>query len=265
MNNVLTSAVDQTAPLQRRMPPFPLRMELDAVRRMLGIMRMEGKTCLDVGFTHPVACAQMREMGGYWASVAHGNATRDQLAQALNEDVAWTDRLDVMPFEDKQFDVIVLALGCLSGNHETDTALIGECHRLLKVPGYLILTVEYAKPFGLARVLMERRILGETGSQYSEAALFDLLKTGFDWLGMRGSCRFFSQLVRFAVAQKKLADSPATDVLYWIARQLDVLAFISQGYLVTACGRRKGWRQRQTPLLADGRNLSDAVLIRLGK
>lgn len=248
------------APCPRGPCPLPLRLELDAVHRILETLRIEGKTCLDVGFTHPLACRRLRHGGGYWTSVAHNDETRARLSDELNEDVALSPGLEALPFEDKQFDVVVLALGCLSGGGDADTALVRECHRLLKVPGYLILTVEFAKPFGLASLLTGTRGIGGVGGQYSEAALFDLLKTGFDWLGMRHFCRFWAQLVRLWATRRHADDAGANAVLYWAARQFDVLSFLSRGYLMTVCGRRKGWRPRQTPYLSDGRSISEAVL-----
>jgi len=245
--------------------PLPLQLELDAVQRMLVAFHIENQPCLDVGFRAPAACRRLRDCGGYWTSVAIDRETCSRLAADLAEDVAFLGADALLPFEDKQFDVVVLALGSLSGNRTADTALIRECHRVLKVSGCLILTVEYAKPLGLVNLLNHRYQVAGAGGIYSEAALFDLLKTGFDWLGLRTYCRFWVQMVRQWVDRRQPEpDNTPLVALYWLARACDCLLFFTRGYLVTAYGRRKGWRPRQTPRLADGRSISDVVLRKLG-
>jgi SAM-dependent methyltransferase len=246
--------------------PLPLQLELDAVQRILASFRIGNQPCLDVGFRAPAACRRLRGCGGYWTSVAADRDNCARLAAELAEDVALLGPEAALPFEDKQFDVVVLALGSLSGDRNADTALIRECHRVLKVSGFLILTVEYAKPLGLVDILNRRHQVASVGGRYSEAALFDLLKTGFDWLGLRTYCRFGVQMVRQWVdrRQSESGETPSRIALFWVARACDCLLFFTRGYLVTAYGRRKGWRPRQTPKLADGRSISDAVLLRQG-
>ena len=246
---------------------LPLQLELEAVQHILDALHVQNQPCLDVGFRAPEACRRLRDCGGYWTTIATDAESRTRLAAELAEEVAPLDPHGLLPFEDKQFDVVVLALGSLSGDREADAALIRECHRVLKVSGCLILTVEYAKPFGLADLLNHRRQVAGTGGQYTEAALFDLLKTGFDWLGLRTYCRFWVQMVRQWAdrRQPETGDAPLLAALYWTARVVDCLALFARGYLVTAYGRRKGWRPRQTPKLADGRSISEAVLHKRGR
>lgn len=237
------------------------------MERILAAFRVANQPCLDIGFRTAGPCRRLRECGGYWITVAADRNDRDLLAAGLAEEVALLGPQAALPFEDKQFEVVVLALGSLSGDRLADAALIRECHRVLKVSGCLILTVEYAKPLGLANLLHHRHQVAGTGGQYTEAALFDLLKTGFDWLGLRTSCRFWVQMVRQWADRRQpdADDGPLLTVLYGAARVLDSLLFFTRGYVVTAYGRRKGWRPRQTPRLADGRNISDAVLLKQGR
>lgn len=243
---------------------LPLHLELEAALRILDVLRAHTLPCLNVGFRAPEACRRLQARGGYWTTVATDSASREILASKLGEDVPLVGQHGQLPFEDKQFDVVLLALGCLSGDLDADAAMIRECHRVLKVSGCLLLTVEYAKPFGLANLLHHRHRVAGTGGQYSEAALFDLLKTGFDWLGLRTYCRFWVQMVRQWAdrRQPETGAAPFLAALYGLARVLDCLTIFARGYLVTAYGRRKGWRLRQPPRLTDGRNLSEAVLQR---
>jgi hypothetical protein len=53
--------------------------------------------------------------------------------------------------------------------------------------------------------------------------------------------------------------------LYRLAFQLDLIIFFTRGYRMVAYGRRKGWRPRQTPVLSDGRNITEAVLKQTGR
>ena len=253
-----------SARLWREASPWPLRLEVDAVRRILDVLGADGRSCLDIGFRHPYAPVRLRRCGGYWTSVAFGRETCARLAEALREDVPAAGAHGALPFEDKQFDVVVVALGSLTGEADDDTALIRECHRVLKAPGYLILTVEFAKPFGLAHLFHRGRPLRGAGGRYTEAALFELFKTGFDWLGTRRFCRFWVRIV-WQWADRRGASGASPDVWYWLARQLDGALFLTRGYLLTAYGRRKGWRPRAPPTLADGRSIPEAVLRKLGR
>ena len=265
MNDLRPAASLPTATAPSTRCPFPLQLELEAIHRILSAFRMANQPCLDVGCRAPAFCRQLRACGGYWTSVATTREHCAHLSAGLAEDVALLGPTALLPFEDKQFTVVVLALGSLSGNREADTALIRECHRVLKVSGYLILSVEYAKPLGFAKLFNHGPATAETGGHYTEAALFDLLKTGFDWLGLRTYCRFWVQLVRqWTDRQQTINHTPWLAMLYWVARACDCLTLFSPGYLATAYGRRKGWRPRQTPQLADGRNLSETVLHKLG-
>jgi SAM-dependent methyltransferase len=243
---------------------LPLRMEMDAVRRILHALHLTGRACLDIGFRHPQVCKALRQTGGYWTSVSSADSCgQADLALALGAaTIVSMSANGTLPFEDKQFDVLVLALGSLKGDPEADAALIRECHRVLKVPGYLILTVEFIRPFALADLFYHRRQVTGTGGRYSETQLFELLKPGFDWLGMRPFCRFWVQMVRQWADQKGLSSSSETRLAfyYWIAKQCDRLLFFSGGYVVTSYGRRKGWRVRQSISSGDRTVMPGAVL-----
>ena len=244
--------------------PWPLRLEVDALRRILDVVGVEGRACLDIGFHHPYAPARLRHAGGYWSSVATDRHSRTRLESALREEVLPAGTDGTLPFEDKQFDTVVVALGSLTGEPAADQALVRECHRVLKAPGYLILTVEFAKPLGLAHLLSRGRRPHGVGGRYDEVSLFDLFRTGFDWVGSRRFCRFWMRTV-WLWADRHAGRGETAAALYWLARRLDDALFMTRGYLLTAYGRRKGWRPRQTPVLADGRTIQEAVLQKLGR
>ncbi len=245
---------------------LPQRLELQTVLRILHGVNLAGKACLDIGFGSPLASRVLRMAGGFWTSVVRSEADRQVASSLLDEDVATPGPEGELPFEDKQFDVVVVGHGCLTGDPAADAIALRECHRVMKAGGLIVLTVEFRKSLGLAYLLNGRRLVSRTGGCYSEIAMFELMKNGFDVLGMRHFCRFWVQLVRQWVdrRQKQYGEHDArlslANMLYPLAAALDFPIFFFRGYLMTACGRRKGWRPRETPTLGDGRSMSECVL-----
>ena len=47
---------------------------------------------------------------------------------------------------------------------------------------------------------------------------------------------------------------------FWLAAQLDKLLFFTKGYCLIGRARRRQWRPRRTPVLADGRSIAEAAL-----
>ncbi len=244
----------------------PQRLEMQTVLRILQDVNLTGKACLDIGFDSPVAARVVRMSGGYWTSVVRHAGEVQMAASFLDEDVAAPGPDGELPFEDKQFDVVVVGHGCLTGDPAADAIALRECHRVMKSGGLIVLTVEFRKPLGIAYLLNGRRLVARTGGCYSEAAMFELMKSGFDVLGMRHFCRFWVQLVRQWADQRQRqygehdTQISLTNILYPVAAVLDWPLFWCRGYLLTACGRRKGWRPRETPTLSDGRRISECVL-----
>ena len=235
---------------------IPGRMEIDTVARMLAVQGIDTANCLDLGFHNPVASLTLRELGGYWTSTVWTGAERRQAAAVLGEDVLQVGVGDELPFEDKQFDVVVLARGHLTGDPAKDLPLVRECHRILKSPGYLIVGCEYRPRFNL-HALFGR---GQAGG-YSERQMFNLLQPGFDVLGVRTYCRFWLRL-----AMRAFSGADANEGGFWrgacfvVAYWLDMLLFFTKGHYVIAHGRRKMWRMQQVPGGSQSRVLGGAML-----
>ncbi len=232
---------------------LPLRIELDAIGRMLAAQDFTpSTTCLDLGFANPMASVQLRRLGGYWMSAAFDGPGRRRAAAVLGEEGVLQGGIDgEFPFEDKQFDVVVLARGILNGDLGHDIRVITECHRVLKTPGYLIVCSDYRRRFSL---------LGQGGQGgYSEKQMFNLLKLGFDVLGVKTYCRFWVQLVHRCLGSEASGAAPG---LYSIANALDKLLFLSKGYYIIANGRRKRWRDNQASgVYAHGVSIGDGALL----
>lgn len=239
---------------------LPLRMEMDVVGRVLAALELGPVTCLDLGAANPASSRTLRKFGGYWSTAVWTARQRRLAATLLSDEVLQVGANGELPYEDKQFDVVVLGSGRLVGDRRADEALVQECHRVLKTPGYLILSGNYRKSGALVSLLA---LCGQRSLRagYDESQLFDLLKNGFDVLGIKTYCRFWVQLV--SQWANRTGRRPALlKVLYRIALQLDILLFFTKGYRVLAYGRRKGWRPRQSPVLSGGRSLTEAVLRR---
>ncbi len=221
------------------------------------------KVGLDIGFTNAGVSRILRQEGGYWMSVEPTPQRQALVAAALGDETVLCAGPDgELPFEDKQFDVVVVSHGTLPGGAATRRA-IRECHRVLKAGGHFILTVEYRKRFGVAAALNRQRVVSGAGERYNAGEVFQLLKDGFDVLDFRHTCRFWVQMVRQWVDRRQEARAGGDfwlRVLYGVALVLDAPLFLTRGYQMTVYGRRKGWREKYSRVIAGTTPVSDAML-----
>ncbi len=245
---------------------LPLRREVNAVLHFMQASEQRVRVGLDIGFTHAGVSQLFSQRGGYWVSVEPTVQRRNLVATVLGEDrVLCSGAAGELPFEDKQFDVVVLAHGMLTGGDMTENT-VRECHRVLKTGGIFMLTAEYRKRFGLAAMFNRQRLVAGAGASYSEADIFRLLKDGFDVLGFRYSCRFWVQLVRQWVYHRRWSGghrpgSIWVTLLYGLAQVADaLLLFWTRGHQMTVYARRKGWRSKNVKVLGSSTPVSDAIL-----
>ncbi|MDD4026152.1 MAG: methyltransferase domain-containing protein [Kiritimatiellae bacterium] len=244
---------------------LPLRREVSAVSHFIRTSGQRVRVGLDIGFTHAGASRILSHCGGYWVSVEPTLQRRNLVATVLGEDRVLCSGADgELPFEDKQFDVVVLSRGTLA-----DVAAAGktvrECHRVLKNGAVFLLTVEYRKKFGFASAFNRQRPVSGAGASFNEADIFRLLKDGFDVLGFRYTCRFWVQLVRQWVDRSRSSGGRRPGggwlrLLYGLALVADVPLFFTRGHQMTVYARRKGWRSKHTKLLGSRTPVSDAIL-----
>jgi len=252
----------------------PLQLKLREVSQALG--ETDGLVCLDMGAQNSMLSYRLRKRGGDWHTVL-GDASRAESYEAvLGENVHLLDG-EALPFEDKMFSVAVVT-DFLERVKSVD-AFIEECHRVLMPDGRLIVNVRRPKPFSVIGPL--RRMLGvgyETAEHarpgYSESELFNILKHGFNVHNMRSYSRFFVEftdiLVRFLARRIEEKDRAGeaglkrlyavAGPLYELARQLDMLFFLTRGHNLIATAVRRTWRPRNAPVLTDGRTITEAVL-----
>jgi SAM-dependent methyltransferase len=251
---------------------LPRQLMLRELVRALG--KTEGKICLEIGLDDGVMSHQLRRMGGEWHTVILRPEALEPVHVLVQDRVHRIEGRS-LPFENKTFDMIIVA-NTLERTSD-DSAFIEECHRVLKAAGRMIihtLNIKPGSPITPLRNILGRdyRTQGLVRPGYTESDLFHLLKHGFDVAYVRSYSRFFVQLVdifthtlrrkntleRHVSAKRRI--SLFTSTLWWIAYQLDFLLFLTRGFCLVAAAKRRAWIPRKTPVLADGRSISEAVL-----
>jgi len=255
---------------------LPLRLKLQEIARGLG--PLQDQVCLDIGAATGATSHHLRRLGGKWDTVATDERAAANLREVVPENV-YVFEGPALPFKKKSFDAVVI-VDALERIAEDDQ-FIEECHKILKPDGKLVVCVAHAKRWSLLRLL--RRMLGLTHEKmgqvrpgYSESELFSILKHGFDLQGVRSYARFFLEItdvfVRFSEGRLqtrpdggegrlRLLHAVARPV-YWLAYQLDMLLLFTRGHRLVAVAKRRAWRPRVTPVLVDGRSITEAVLSR---
>jgi len=246
---------------------LPLQSEVSSILHFLNKRKETIRAGLDVGFNHPGVSRTLRELGGYWMTVEMNEGRRESVARCLETDtVLSAGRQGELPFEDKQFDVVVVSSSVLTANPKEAAQMLRECHRVIKAGGHIILTVMRKSTTALGPTL-ESHATGVASplSGYSEAAVFQLMRDGFDVLGFRDSCRFFVQWIASWESHQRLSGvlpGAGTRFLYAIAHLLDTLfLFFTKGYQLTVFGHRKGWREKRANVLSEVTPVSDAILL----
>lgn len=244
---------------------LPLRQSVSTMLRFTQAFSAGKRIGVDIGFANAGISQLFRNTGGYWITVEPDEDRYRQITAVLGEDRVFAMGDDgTLHFEDRQFDVVVLARGMFA-DPEYNERLIKECHRILKTGGILLFTAPYRKKFGVARVFKRQQGVEQTTSGYTETEVFTLIKSGFDLLAFRYSCRFWVQMVcqhleRQEVFYRRRASAFTTKLLFCLAKLADLPLFWTRGHQMTVCARRKGWRMAETSVLNRNIPVSDSIL-----
>ena len=126
---------------------------------------------VDSGFGDAAVSQALRAAcPGVWMTVEDGPAARARVAESLDPKTVL--QLGVggeMPFDDPQFEVVVLSAALLSGDRARTDAVVRETHRILQGGGCLVFSVDEAG----------------SGMGFSQRGIYDLLKEGFDVVGLK--------------------------------------------------------------------------------
>jgi SAM-dependent methyltransferase len=176
-------------------------------RRMLGDVK--GRRCLDIGADNGVLSLLFRRLGGSWASADLDPETVEAIRSLVGTDVHLVDGKKT-PFADAEFGVVAI-VDFLEHVH-TDVEFVGECARIMKPGGTLIVNVPRVRHWSVLGPL--KRKLGLTDEEhghvregYTLDGLRALLAPHFEVTHARAYNRFFSECVdvavRFASRKKK--------------------------------------------------------------
>ena len=265
--------VAEISPQEKRFQSqLPLRLELAAVERLVNPRRNDERVMLDIGFPSPVMSAALRSGGGAWCTIARSPEDATDYAQFLNAPVYCLEADGAIPFEAHSFDVVIVALDILAALGDTELFL-RECNRVLKTSGELIISAQFRKKFNIVNVIRNRLAAkhgGFVGHSLTEADIYRLMKPGFDVLGISYYCGFFTELVR-TWEVKLISEGQPEDLVcstmrwkYWLAQQFDFFTMWVRGHIAIVRARRRRWRDRPVPVLADGRTIQEAVIIHEG-
>ena len=257
---------------------LPLQVTLREIVKAVG--NTEDLVCLAIGLPNSVQCYHLHRHGGEWHSVVVDSAKMDTFRSVLGDNVHALEG-SALPFDDKTFGVVVVS--DLPGHLQPVDEFVEECHRVLQPDGRLIVNVAREKGFSLIRPL--RNLLGVSDAEegrfacYSESDLFRVLKNGFNVHHMRSYSRFWVEFVdtltRFMARKAERRKSgnekkvkrvySVAGIFFDLARQLDMLLFMTRGYNLIATAVRRSWRPRKTPVMTDGRTITEAVLSKPGR
>ena len=127
---------------------------------------------VDVGFADAAFSRALRQAhAGVWMTVEDDGDARTAAAAALDpKTVLQLGTGGELPFEDHQFEVVLLAATLFAQPRERLETLIREVHRILQGGGCLYFTVE-----------------DETGGNagWTQRAVYELLRDGFDVVGLK--------------------------------------------------------------------------------
>jgi SAM-dependent methyltransferase len=239
------------------------------------IGKTDGQTAVDVGMPNPVISLILRRLGGTWHTVAMTDGAEEAARTAVKDSVhRMADGR--FTFANKSVDLMVVA-GVLEYVAD-DAAFIEECHRVLKPTGRLIVETSHRKSASVVPPIerflgVDFESIGLPRDGYNESDVFQLLKHGFDVVQVRSYIRFFTritQLLATAVYRRAVSRGRTESELRrtrllgrlvaWLAFQLDYLIWFTRGYRLIVSAKRRAWIPRRTPVLSDGRSISEAVL-----
>ena len=130
--------------------------------------RTEGvRAGVDVGFADVELSKALRQShAGVWMTVEDGVAARDAAASGLDpKTVLQLGAGGELPFEDHQFDVVLLAASLFAQSRQRLDMLVREVHRILQGGGCLFFTVDEVAKDGIG---------------WTPRAVYELLRDGFD-------------------------------------------------------------------------------------
>lgn len=246
---------------------LPLRQQLSAVIKSFPLSGRAAKTFLDVGMPNPIMSKELRRAGGSWSTVVRSPKLLEITSKVLNDsNVSCLGVNGEFPYLDQSFDYMIVALDILPAMTSPEK-FIKECHRVLKPNGRLIIAIQNKRPLSLITLFrnkLAKKINGFTpiNVALSQKDIFHMFNAGYNVIACEFYSKFFTELARIREYEASITTGSTKKKApnYWWANQLDFFLLGAKGHVSVITAERKQWRERISPVLADGRTMQEAVL-----
>ena len=246
---------------------LPLKQQISTMIKSFPLSGRAAKTFLDIGMPNPIMSKMLRKKGGSWSTIVRSPKLLEFTSKLLNDsNVSCLGINGELPYQDKSFDYIIVALDILPAMPDQESFL-KECHRVLKLNGRLIIAIQNKRPLSIIthkRNKLAEKINGFTpiNSAMLQKDVFQFFNTGFNVISCEYYSKFFTELARIKEYEASITGNPQNKKIpsYWLANQLDFFIFGGKGYVTVITAERRQWRERVSPVLSDGRSIQEAVL-----
>lgn len=246
---------------------LPLQQQLSTFIKSFPLSGRATKTFLDVGMPNPIMSKELRKAGGSWSTIVRSPKLLETTAKLLEDkNVTCLGANGEFPYSDQSFDYIIVALDILPAMPSKE-AFLKECHRVLKLNGRLIIAIQSKRPLSLitrVRNKLAARINGFTpiNMAMTQKEIFQLFSPGYNVISNENYSKFFTELTRIKEYERSVLNGSSHSISsnYWWPTQLDFFILGGKGFVSVITAERKQWRERVSPVLADGRSMQEAVL-----
>jgi ubiquinone/menaquinone biosynthesis C-methylase UbiE len=264
------------------------KRSLRRTRKVRQIENLVGNTsglqCLEISAGDGVISAHLRSMGGSWKTAVSTKSAADSIGYDINEKITRLEN-EELPFDDNAFDMVVIsdALKDIAADQE----FIRECHRVLKSDGWVVISEDLRRPIGIVALLqrlfgVSPAARGHKRNGYTNHELYTILKDGFD---VPETILYSNGLLEAAATVGEAVEKLIISHRYWMTseksgqeelyryRRLHTLASFFYplcwilslpeflpGHKLVVKSRRRPWRPRLQPKLADGRSIAEAAI-----
>lgn len=247
---------------------LPLKQQLSTFIKSFPLSGRATKTFLDVGMPNPIMSKELRKAGGSWSTIVRSPKLLEFTSNLLGDpNVSCLGVNGEFPYPNQSFDYIIVALDILPAMPSPE-AFLKECHRVLKLNGRLVIGIQNRRPMSIithCRRKLANKISGFTpiDSAMTQKEMFHLFAPGYNVISVENYSKFFTELARIREYEAAITLDPKKKKKlpnYWWANQLDFFILGGKGFVSIITAERKQWRERISPVLADGRSMQEAVL-----
>ncbi len=246
---------------------IPLKQQLATIVKSFPLSGRASKTFLDIGMPNPIMSKELRKAGGAWSTAVRSPKLLEATSTILNgENIVCLGINGEIPYPEHSFDYIVVALDMLAAMPSKE-AFLKECHRVLKLNGRLIISIQNKRPLSIISLLRNKLASKINGFSpinmaMTQKEMFHLFSTGYNVISCENYSKFFTEIERIKEYKASITKNSTkkSQPHFWLASQLDFFVLGGKGYISVITAERRQWRERISPILADGRTMQEAVL-----